>query len=309
MSKIAFLFSGQGSQTVGMGKSFYESSEKARHLLDQANELLPFDLKEICFEDSQGLINQTTYTQPAIFVVSQMALALLQEAGVKADVVAGFSLGEYSALCVANAFNFEEGVTLVAKRGELMGAASDNGKMAAILGLDLEKVQTVCEEASVKGVVEVANLNCPGQIVIGGEADAVTFACEIAKNRGAKRALILPVSGPFHTSLLKETAQMFGQLLETNDLKEPQIPIVLNVLGDYYQPTVNLKDLMVKQMASSVKWEASIRQMIADGVDTFIEIGPGKTLSGFVKKIDRSVKLLNVEDMKSLEATIKSLQD
>lgn len=309
MSKIAFLFSGQGSQTVGMGKSFYESSEKARHLLDQANELLPFDLKEICFEDSQGLINQTTYTQPAIFVVSQMALALLQEAGIKADVVAGFSLGEYSALCVANAFNFEEGVTLVAKRGELMGAASDNGKMAAILGLDLEKVQTVCEEASVKGVVEVANLNCPGQIVIGGEADAVTFACEIAKNRGAKRALILPVSGPFHTSLLKETAQMFGQLLETNDLKEPQIPIVLNVLGDYYQPTVNLKDLMVKQMASSVKWEASIRQMIADGVDTFIEIGPGKTLSGFVKKIDRSVKLLNVEDMKSLEATIKSLQD
>ena len=309
MSKIAFLFSGQGSQTVGMGKSFYESSEKARHLLDQANELLPFDLKEICFEDSQGLINQTTYTQPAIFVVSQMALALLQEAGIKADVVAGFSLGEYSALCVANAFNFEEGVTLVAKRGELMGAASDNGKMAAILGLDLEKVQTVCEEASVKGVVEVANLNCPGQIVIGGEADAVTFACEIAKNRGAKRALILPVSGPFHTSLLKETAQMFGQLLETNDLKEPQIPIVLNVLGDYYQPTVNLKDLMVKQMASSVKWEASIRQMIADGVDTFIEIGPGKTLSGFVKKIDRSVKLLNVEDMKSLEATIKALQD
>ena len=309
MSKIAFLFSGQGSQTVGMGKSFYESSEKARHLLDQANELLPFDLKEICFEDSQGLINQTTYTQPAIFVVSQMALALLQEAGIKADVVAGFSLGEYSALCVANAFNFEEGVTLVAKRGELMGAASDNGKMAAILGLDLEKVQTVCEEASVKGVVEVANLNCPGQIVIGGEADAVTFACEIAKNRGAKRALILPVSGPFHTSLLKETAQMFGQLLETNDLKEPQIPIVLNVLGDYYQPTVNLKDLMVKQMASSVKWEASIRQMIADGVDTFIEIGPGKTLSGFVKKVDRSVKLLNVEDMKSLEATIKSLQD
>ena len=309
MSKIAFLFSGQGSQTVGMGKSFYESSEKARHLLDQANELLPFDLKEICFEDSQGLINQTTYTQPAIFVVSQMALALLQEAGIKADVVAGFSLGEYSALCVANAFNFEEGVTLVAKRGELMGAASDNGKMAAILGLDLEKVQTVCEEASVKGVVEVANLNCPGQIVIGGEADAVTFACEIAKNRGAKRALILPVSGPFHTSLLKETAQMFGQLLETNDLKEPQIPIVLNVLGDYYQPTVNLKDLMVKQMASSVKWEASIRQMIADGVDTFIEVGPGKTLSGFVKKVDRSVKLLNVEDMKSLEATIKALQD
>lgn len=309
MSKIAFLFSGQGAQTVGMGKSFYESSEKARHLLDQANELLPFDLKEICFEDSQGLINQTTYTQPAIFVVSQMALALLQEAGVKADVVAGFSLGEYSALCAANAFNFEEGVTLVAKRGELMGAASDNGKMAAILGLDLEKVQAVCNEASGKGIVEVANLNCPGQIVIGGEAGAVTYACEVAKGHGAKRALILPVSGPFHTSLLKETAQTFGQLLETKDLKEPQIPIVLNVLGDYYQPTLNLKDLMVKQMASSVKWEASIRQMIADGVDTFIEVGPGKTLSGFVKKVDRSVKLLNVEDMKSLEATIKALQD
>lgn len=309
MSKIAFLFSGQGAQTVGMGKSFYESSEEARHLMDRANELLPFDLKEICFDDSQGLINQTMYTQPAIFVVSQMALALLHKADIQADVVAGFSLGEYSALCAANAFNFEEGVTLVAKRGELMGDASDNGKMAAILGLDLEKVQAICDEASAKGIVEIANLNCPGQIVIGGEADAVTYACEVAKSHGSKRALILPVSGPFHTSLLKETAQTFGRLLEIQDLKEPQIPIVLNVLGNYYQPTLNLKDLMVKQMASSVKWEASIRQMIKDGVDTFIEVGPGKTLSGFVKKVDRSVKILNVEDMKSLEATIKALQD
>lgn len=309
MSKIAFLFSGQGAQTVGMGKSFYESSEEARRLMDRANELLPFDLKEICFDDSQGLINQTMYTQPAIFVVSQMALALLHKADIQADVVAGFSLGEYSALCAANAFNFEEGVTLVAKRGELMGDASDNGKMAAILGLDLEKVQAICDEASAKGIVEIANLNCPGQIVIGGEADAVTYACEVAKSHGAKRALILPVSGPFHTSLLKETAQTFGRLLEIQDVKEPQIPIVLNVLGNYYQPTLNLKDLMVKQMASSVKWEASIRQMIEDGVDTFIEVGPGKTLSGFVKKVDRSVKLLNVEDMKSLEATIKALQD
>lgn len=309
MSKIAFLFSGQGAQTVGMGKSFYESSEEARRLMDRANELLPFDLKEICFDDSQGLINQTMYTQPAIFVVSQMALALLHKADIQADVVAGFSLGEYSALCAANAFNFEEGVTLVAKRGELMGDASDNGKMAAILGLDLEKVQAICDEASAKGIVEIANLNCPGQIVIGGEADAVTYACEVAKSHGSKRALILPVSGPFHTSLLKETAQTFGRLLEIQDLKEPQIPIVLNVLGNYYQPTLNLKDLMVKQMASSVKWEASIRQMIEDGVDTFIEVGPGKTLSGFVKKVDRSVKLLNVEDMKSLEATIKALQD
>lgn len=309
MSKIAFLFSGQGAQIVGMGKSFYESSEEARRLMDRANELLPFDLKEICFDDSQGLINQTMYTQPAIFVVSQMALALLHKADIQADVVAGFSLGEYSALCAANAFNFEEGVTLVAKRGELMGDASDNGKMAAILGLDLEKVQAICDEASAKGIVEIANLNCPGQIVIGGEADAVTYACEVAKSHGSKRALILPVSGPFHTSLLKETAQTFGRLLEIQDLKEPQIPIVLNVLGNYYQPTLNLKDLMVKQMASSVKWEASIRQMIKDGVDTFIEVGPGKTLSGFVKKVDRSVKILNVEDMKSLEATIKALQD
>ena len=186
MSKIAFLFSGQGSQYVGMGQSFYESSETARRLMDEANTLLPFDLKEICFEDSKELINQTTYTQPAIFVVSQMALALLKEAGIKADVVAGFSLGEYSALCAAHVFNFTEGVSLVAKRGELMGTASNNGKMAALLGLDLQKAQAVCDEASSKGIVELANLNCPGQIVIGGEAQAVTYACEIAKNHGAK---------------------------------------------------------------------------------------------------------------------------
>ena len=309
MSKVAFIFSGQGAQTVGMGKSFYESSETARDLMDQANALLSFDLKEICFEDSQGLINETTYTQPAIFVVSQMALALLQQKGIQADVVAGFSLGEYSALCAANVFSFEEGVKLVAKRGELMGAASNHGQMAAILGLDLEKVKIVCKVASDKGVVEIANLNCPGQIVIGGEVDAVAYACEIAKNHGAKRALTLPVSGPFHTSLLKQTAQIFEQVLNEKDLKDPQIPIVLNVLGDYYDPPLNLKNLMVKQMASSVKWEASIRQMIADGVGTFIEVGPGKTLSGFIKKIDRNVQLLNVEDMKSLEATIKALKN
>ena len=307
MSKIAFLFSGQGSQYVGMGQSFYESSETARRLMDEANTLLPFDLKEICFEDSKELINQTTYTQPAIFVVSQMALALLKEAGIKADVVAGFSLGEYSALCAAHVFNFTEGVSLVAKRGELMGTASNNGKMAALLGLDLQKAQAVCDEASSKGIVELANLNCPGQIVIGGEAQAVTYSCDIAKNHGAKRALVLPVSGPFHTSLLKETAQTFGQLLESKELKEPQTPIVLNVLGDYYQTDLNLKELMVQQMATSVKWEASIRQMIANGVDTFIEIGPGKTLSGFVKKIDRSVKILNVEDMDSLQKTLAAL--
>lgn len=307
MAKIAFLFSGQGSQYVGMGQSFYESSETARQLMDEANTLLPFDLKEICFDDSKELINQTTYTQPAIFVVSQMALALLEEAGIKADVVAGFSLGEYSALCEAHVFDFKEGVSLVAKRGELMGAASNNGKMAALLGLDIEKAQAVCDEASCKGIVELANLNCPGQIVIGGEAEAVDYACEIAKNYGAKRALVLSVSGPFHTSLLKETAQIFGKLLESKELNEPQIPIVLNVLGDYYQADLNIKDLMVQQMATSVKWEASIRQMIENGIDTFIEIGPGKTLSGFVKKIDRSVKILNVEDMDSLQKTLTAL--
>ena len=309
MTKIACLFSGQGSQTVGMGKSLYETNEIARQLLDTANELLLFDLKELCFEDSQGRINQTAYTQPAIFTVSHMALAALKEAGIQPEVVAGFSLGEYSALCAADTFSFEEGVQLVAKRGELMGSASGNGKMAALLGLDVEKAQSVCDEASVKGVVELANLNCPGQIVIGGEADAVAYACEIAKNHGAKRALILPVSGPFHTSLLKETAQTFGEVLQAKNLNQPQLPIVLNALGDYYQSDLSLIDLMVKQMATSVKWEASIRKMIEDGVDTFIEVGPGKTLSGFVKKIDRNVKILNVEDSASLEATIAALQN
>lgn len=308
MSKIACLFSGQGAQYVGMGKSLYENNETARQLFNQANERLAFDLKELCFEDSQKLINQTAYTQPAIFTISQMALATLKEAGLQPDVVAGFSLGEYSALCAADVFSFEEGVQLVAKRGELMGNAATNGKMAALLGLDEKKAQALCDEASAKGIVELANLNCPGQIVIGGEAEAVDYACEIAKEHGAKRALVLPVSGPFHTSLLKETAETFGEFLQTESLNEPKLPIVLNVLGDYYQSNLSLIDLMVKQMATSVKWEASIRKMIEDGVDTFIEVGPGKTLSGFVKKIDRNVKILNVEDMTSLETTIAALQ-
>ncbi len=307
MSKIAFVFAGQGAQYVGMGKSLYETSDVSKHMFETANELLNFDLLTTCFEGPEDLLKRTDYTQPAIFTTSAVCLQRLKDAKITPDVVAGFSLGEYNALQAANVFSFEDGVKLVAKRGALMNAASKNGKMAAILGLDLKTIQAVCEQASVKGVVEPANLNCPGQIVIAGEGEAVDYACELAKQNKARRALPLAVGGPFHTSLLKEAAEEFSQTLEAVNLNQPNIPIVLNVLGQYYDATQPLLPLMVSQMHSSVKWEQSVREMIADGVTTFVEIGPGKTLSSFIKKIDRSVTVLNVEDEQTLQATIEAL--
>lgn len=310
---IAFIFSGQGSQYIGMGKELYENIPLCREVFDKGNSILDFNIKDLIFNGDKEELNITENTQPAILMTSIAAMMALEKSGVKADVVAGLSLGEYTALIAAKTLSFEDGLALVKKRGRFMqeSVPVGIGKMVAVIGLPLEKLKLVVQDASNKGIVEIANYNTKNQIVIGGEKEAVEIAKDLAIKEGAKRVIELKVSGPFHTSLLEEASIKLKEELQNIKFNDPSIKIISNVTADFVNSKEDIRDLLTKQVKSSVRLSETIERMLSNGVDTFIEIGPGRVLSSFIREIakdkEATVKIFNVEDMKSLEKTIKGV--
>ena len=306
MSRIAFIFPGQGAQVCGMGQDFYEQTETGKKIFDKASELLGFSMPELCFEENDRL-DITEYTQAAMVTASIAMMEVLKARGVKPDVAAGLSLGEYCALVAAGVMSADDAISTVRQRGILMQEAVPvgEGAMAAILALDASAIEEVTGSME---DVWIANYNGPGQIVISGRKAAVEEACEKLKAAGAKRALLLNVSGPFHSGMLTEAGRKLGQVLENVAVNEPQIPYVANVNASYVRSAGEVKGLLERQVSSSVRWQQSVEAMIADGVDTFIEIGPGKTLAGFMKKINRGVTTLNIETLEDVDKVVNALQ-
>ncbi|MDD2554280.1 MAG: ACP S-malonyltransferase [Desulfotomaculaceae bacterium] len=302
--KIAYVFPGQASQYAGMGKEFYQEYPEAAAIYQKADEALGFSLSRLCFEGPQEELNLTANTQPAVLTTSAACLAVLSNiGGLVPGAVAGHSLGEYTALVAAGSLVFEDAVRLVRKRGQYMQEAVPVGAggMAAILGLSTELVAEACLQASAAGVVEAVNLNCPGQVVIAGDTAGLEAAGPLLKAAGARRVAPLPVSAPFHSSLMIPAGKRLAADLEQVTVADPQIPVVANVSADLVCTGQEVKDSLIKQVYSPVRWEECVLKMISLGVDTFIEVGPGKVLSGLIKKISRDVTILNVEDRASLE--------
>ena len=298
MGKIAFMFPGQGAQYVGMGKDFYETIPVSRQMYELAGKASGLDVEALCFNENEQ-IHITEYTQIAMLATEVAMLKAVEEKGLKPDVTAGLSLGEYGALVASGVMGPEDVFRVVRMRGIYMQeAVPHGGAMVAVLGLDTAVIEKICEETP--GMVSVANYNCPGQIVVTGEEDAINSAVEKLTEAGAKRCVTLKVSGPFHSPLLAGAGKKLAKELEQVTIGEIQVPYIANVTADYVTDKETVKGLLEKQVSSSVRWQQTIERMIADGVDTFVEIGPGKTLSGFMRKINREMKVYNVEKIEDL---------
>ena len=307
MSKTALLFAGQGAQVVGMGKDLVEQYPTAKEWFARANAALGYDLQTICFQGPEPELTKTENAQPGIFLVSWVAFQLLKERvqSLKFEATAGLSLGEFTALTAAGSLNFEDGLRIVRQRGRFMQEACDvtKGAMAAIIGLEETQTRELCAEA---GVV-LANLNCPGQLVISGEADCIVRACELAKAKGARRALPLPVAGAYHSPLMASAQPKLAGELQSATIRVPAVMVISNVTAQPHSNPESIAKTLVEQVTSSVRWEESVRHLLGQGFTRFIELGPGTALSGFLKRIDKNPQALNVADVGSLEMTVKAL--
>ena len=310
MGKLAFLFPGQGAQVVGMGKDFFDRYDLAKKRFAEADEALGYSISKLCFEGPADQLQLTAHTQPAILTVAVIAAELLRAEGIEPEIAAGHSLGEYAALVAAGVLSFQDAVLLVHKRGAYMQEAVPvgEGAMAAVIGLDDETIISACAEASAVGAVQAVNFNCPGQTVIAGTAKGVENAVALLQEKGAKKAVILPVSAPFHSTLMEPAAKKLAAELDKVELYDAAFPVVSNYTGGLQQSAAEIKANLVAQADHPVRWIACVNTMRDFGADTYVECGPGKTLAGFNKRIDKALKSLNVENVESLQKTLDTLK-